>query len=199
MVALATDVQDLRGEAGGVVLSTKDMDLRWRWLVNCAGLAAPDVVRPLLPNAPRARYAVGHYYAYSGPAPFSRLVYPVPEPGGLGIHVTRDLAGQIKFGPDVVWREVIDYTFPADEAALRSKFAAAIGSYFPGLQADRLHPSYTGIRPKIVAPGEAAADFAIAGPQQHGVPGLVNLMGIESPGLTASLAIADHVVGLLRA
>ena len=198
MVAFATDVDSLRSEAQGVHLSTRDTQLRCRWLINCAGLAAPDVVRPLLPDAPRARYALGHYYAYSGPAPFSRLVYPVPEPGGLGIHVTRDLAGQIKFGPDVVWREAVDYAFPADEGALRSKFAAAIGRYFPGVQASRLHPSYTGIRPKIVAPGEPAADFAIAGPAQHGVPGLVNLMGIESPGLTASLAIADHVAELVN-
>ncbi len=182
----------------GVRLRCGDTELDCTWLINCAGLSAPTLAAQLLEGVPAARYARGHYYAYSGPAPFTHLIYPVPEPGGLGIHVTRDLAGQVKFGPDVTWCDAVDYAFPADEGALRRRFASAISSYYPGLDPERLYPSYTGIRPKIAGPGEPTADFSIRGPSDHGVGGFVNLMGIESPGLTCCLAIADHVVGLMH-
>ena len=198
VVAFGSVVEDLRAGPDGIRLRAAGTELRCGWLINSAGLAAPDLARQLVPGAPAAHYAIGHYYSYTGAAPFTHLVYPVPEPGGLGIHVTRDLAGQIKFGPDVEWREVVDYSFPTDEPALRSKFAAAIRHYFPGVDEERLHPSYTGIRPKIVAAGQPPADFSITGPSQHGVAGLVNLLGIESPGLTSSLAIADHVLSLMH-
>lgn len=167
-------------------------------LVNCAGLAAPLVARtiePLAPGAlPHAFYAKGHYYALAGRSPFTRLVYPVAEAGGLGIHVTLDLGGRAKFGPDVQWVDAVDYAF---DDSRRGRFRDAIRRYYPGLDETRLQPDYTGIRPKIAAPGTPAADFRIDGPRSHGVPGLVNLMGIESPGLTAALAIGDHVRGLL--
>jgi len=167
-------------------------------LANCAGLAAPDVARtiaPLLPqDLPCARYAKGHYYSLSGSSPFRRLVYPVAEAGGLGVHVTLDLGGRAKFGPDVQWIDAIDYAF---DDSRRGRFVEAIRRYYPTLDESRLQPDYTGIRPKISGPGEAAADFRIDGPDAHGIPGLVNLMGIESPGLTAALSIADNVRGLL--
>lgn len=169
-----------------------------RQLVNCAGLYAPALARSLqgVPRSaiPPQRYAIGHYFQFTGKSPCERLVYPVPEPGGLGIHLTLDLAGQARFGPDVEWIDGVDYTF--DESRL-DRFLAAIRSYLPEIEADRLAPGYTGIRPKISGPGEPAQDFRIDGPQAHSIPGLVNLFGIESPGLTASLAIADHVTDLL--
>jgi len=167
-------------------------------LVNCAGLAAPDVARtidPLLRQAlPQARYAKGHYYSLSGRSPFRRLVYPIAEAAGLGIHVTLDLGGRAKFGPDVQWVDSVDYAF---DDARRGRFAEAIRRYYPGLDESRLQPDYTGIRPKISGPGEPPADFRIDGPGVHGIAGLVNLMGIESPGLTAAMSIADHVRALL--
>jgi L-2-hydroxyglutarate oxidase LhgO len=130
----------------------------------------------------------------SGRAPFTRLIYPVPEPGGLGVHLTLDLAGQARFGPDVEWVDAIDY---AVDPARSAGFHAEIRKYWPGLGSDQLSPAYSGIRPKIVGPGEPAADFRIDGPETHGVAGLVNLFGIESPGLTASMAIARRVAQLL--
>ena len=167
-------------------------------LVNCAGLAAPDVARTIDPllhqDLPRARYAKGHYYSLSGAPPFRRLVYPVAEAGGLGVHVTLDLGGRAKFGPDVQWIDAIDYAF---DDARRGRFVEAIRRYYPALDESRLQPDCTGIRPKISGPGEPAADFRIDGRDVHGIPGLVNLMGIESPGLTAALSIADYVRELL--
>jgi len=194
LLALNTPVTGLARSGQGVRVVTPDLELEASAVVNSAGLQAPTVAGWLVPDAPRARYARGHYYAYSGRPPFSRLVYPVAEAGGLGVHVTLDLAGQVRFGPDVLWIDDIDYDF---DDGRRNAFATAIRRYFPGLEAERLQPGYTGIRPKITGPGEAAADFRIDGPAAHGVPGLVNLLGIESPGLTASLAIAERVVQLL--
>jgi len=165
------------------------------WVVNSAGLEAPNVARMLTPEAPAAYYARGRYYAYSGASPFRRLVYPVAEPGGLGVHVTLDLGGQARFGPDVCWIDRIDYGFDDSQ---REAFIEAIRRYYPALDESRLHPGYTGIRPKINPPGAPAADFRIDGPAQHGVPGLVNLLGIESPGLTASLAIAQAVAAIVE-
>jgi len=134
--------------------------------------------------------AKGSYFSLTGRSPFNHLVYPVPEPGGLGVHLTLDLAGRGRFGPDVQWIDAINYDVDASRSA---EFYAAIRKYWPGLPDNRLQPAYAGIRPKISGPGEATADFRIDGPEQHGVPGIINLFGIESPGLTASLAIAELV------
>jgi L-2-hydroxyglutarate oxidase LhgO len=144
-------------------------------------------------HCPTPHYAKGNYYALAGRAPFSRLIYPLPEPGGLGVHLTLDLGGQARFGPDVewlpeTWAEAPDY----DVDPCRSEgFYAEVRRYWPQLQDGALSPAYSGVRPKISGPDDPAADFLIQGPQEHGVPGLVNLFGIESPGLTACLAIAD--------
>jgi L-2-hydroxyglutarate oxidase LhgO len=171
-------------------VETDAIELDAREVVNSAGLAAPGLATTLDPGAPRAWYARGHYYAYSGAQPFSRLVYPVADQGGLGVHVTIDLAGQARFGPDVRWIDGIDYRF---DDSHRAEFVAAIRRYYPAVDERRLHPAYTGIRPKIAGPGEPDADFRIDDAARHGVAGLVNLLGIESPGLTASLAIARVV------
>ncbi|MGZ6123376.1 MAG: NAD(P)/FAD-dependent oxidoreductase [Myxococcales bacterium] len=167
-------------------------------VVNCAGLWAQQVARSiegLRPaTVPDCRYARGHYFLLSGRSPFRHLVYPVAVPGGLGIHLTLDLSGQARFGPDVEWIDRVDYGFDEQRAP---SFEAAIRRYWPALPAGSLRPGYTGIRPKLGPPGTPAQDFVIQGPAEHGVPGLVNLYGIESPGLTASLAIADRVKFLL--
>ncbi len=191
MIAFGTRVKALEQEGGHIRVHIDGAEcLDCRSVVNSAGLEAPGLAATVDPAAPRARFARGHYFSYAGKPPFSRLVYPVAEPGGLGVHVTIDLAGQVKFGPDVEWCEGPDYEFDADR---REVFADAIRRYFPGLEPERLQPGYVGVRPKISGPGEPAADFRIDGSQTHGVPGLVNLLGIESPGLTSSLAIGETV------
>src|SRR4051812_13968743 len=163
-------------------------------LVNSAGLRAPTVAKSIdgypMHLAPGEFYAKGNYYSLRGKNPFKRLIYPVPEPGGLGVHVTLDLAGQARFGPDVEWIERIDYDVDPRRA---ERFYAAIRRYWPGLPDDSLAPGYAGIRPKTAGPKDPAPDFEIQGPRKHGVPGLVQLFGIESPGLTASLALARTV------
>ncbi len=168
-------------------------------VVNSAGLRAPSVARCLegypVELAPPEFYARGNYYTLAQRSPFSRLVYPVPEPGGLGVHVTLDLGGHARFGPDVEWVDAIDYTVDPRRA---ERFYAAIRRYWPGLPDGALEPGYAGIRPKITAKDAPAADFVVQGPRAHGVPGLVNLFGIESPGLTASLPLADVVLAELR-
>lgn len=190
----------LRDGAGWVVRSA-DTELACRVLVNSAGLHACDVARQIegLPAArvPLARFAKGHYFTLARRAPFSRLIYPVPQAAGLGVHLTLDLGGQAKFGPDVQW--VDDATDYSVDPARAEGFYAEVRKYWPGLPDGVLTPGYAGIRPKVHGPGEPAADFMIEGPAQHGLPGLVNLFGIESPGLTSSLAIADHVLALLDA
>jgi L-2-hydroxyglutarate oxidase LhgO len=177
-------------EAGGEAPMTLQCDL----LVNAAGLGAPTVARNIegmpIELIPCAYLAKGNYFSCSARAPFSRLIYPVPEPGGLGVHLTLDMAGQARFGPDVEWVEAIDY---AVDPARAERFYPAIRKYWPTLPDGALMPSYSGIRPKIVPPAVATQDFLIQGPRAHGVSGLINLFGIESPGLTSSLAIADHV------
>ena len=140
-------------------------------------------------------YAKGNYFGLNGRNPFRRLVYPVPEPGGLGVHVTLDMGGRCRFGPDVEWIDQLDY---AVDPARAEPFYAAVRRYWPGLPDGALTPDYAGIRAKITPRGAPAADFVIQGPRAHGVAGLVNLYGIESPGLTASLAIADKVVALTQ-
>jgi len=167
-------------------------------VVNCAGLHAQKLAGALtgFPSAhvPPTYYAKGNYYSLIGKSPFSRLVYPMPNEAGLGVHITIDLGGQARFGPDVEWIDRIDYDVDPRRA---ESFYAAIRDYWPGLKDGQLAPGYSGIRPKIVGPKEKAADFVISGPGQHGVRGLVNLFGIESPGLTASLAIGERVREML--
>jgi L-2-hydroxyglutarate oxidase LhgO len=198
-VVLGTRVTGVRRAGGSFEVEVEGAPaVRCAQLVNSAGLHACALARAiegLAPaHVPPAHYAIGHYFTLQGKSPFSRLVYPVAEKAGLGIHVTLDLAGAARFGPDVKWIDGIDYAF--DESR-RAGFATAIRRYWPGLDEARLQPAYTGIRPKISGPGEPAADFVVQGPAVHGVDGLVNLFGIESPGLTASLAIGDAAVAAL--
>ena len=171
-------------------------------LVNAAGLWAPALASRFeglaARHVPRAYFAKGNYYALSGRAPFSRLIYPVPEAAGLGVHLTLDLGGQARFGPDVEWIEPdaqgqLDYRV---DPARADGFYAEIRRYWPGLPDGALQPAYSGVRPKIQAPGEPARDFWLQGPGEHGLAGLVNLFGIESPGLTAALALADAAADL---
>jgi L-2-hydroxyglutarate oxidase LhgO len=170
------------------IVHTPEMSLSARWVINAGGLNAPQLAADM-PGAPEPHYAIGHYYTYSGAQPFGRLVYPTAQDGGLGVHVTLDLAGQVKFGPDVRWIDAVDYTF---DDSRRREFVEAIKAYYPALDEERLQPGYTGIRPKI-APAGVPADFVIHTPMAHGVAGRINLLGIESPGLTSSLAIAEAV------
>jgi L-2-hydroxyglutarate oxidase LhgO len=199
MLALKTRLIGAQVVADGFVLHTNEMDVSCKILVNSAGLRAPSVARMIegyeKEKAPGEFYAKGNYYSLTGRSPFSRLVYPVPEPGGLGVHVTLDMAGQARFGPDVEWIDRIDYTVDPKRA---ERFYAAIRRYWPGLADGALAPGYAGIRPKTAGPGAPAPDFEVQGPRAHRVPGLVNLFGIESPGLTASLALADIVADELR-
>lgn len=164
-------------------------------VVNAAGLGAQALatMTGTLQHAhvPPLRCARGNYFAYSGPVPFRRLIYPLPESGGLGTHLTLDLAGQARFGPDVEWSDRSD---PAVDPGCKPAFTAAARRIWPALDPERLHPAWAGVRPKLSGPGEPPADFVISGPADHGCAGLVNLFGIESPGLTASLAIADAVL-----
>jgi len=209
MLALHAPVQAGHVEADGMVLEfggPAPMKLKARHVVNAAGLQAQAVanrIRGLRPGSvPPCHYAKGNYFVLSGiRAPFTRLIYPVPEPGGLGTHVTLDLAGQMRFGPDVEWIERIDYSV---DPARGDRFYSAVRRYWPGLPDGAIQPGYAGIRPKLSRPGHgasggAADDFMVQGRAAHGVRGLINLFGIESPGLTASLALADHVAALLKA
>jgi len=196
MLALKSELA--RGEAvsDGFILHVSGTEpIKTRLLVNSAGLRAPSVARLIegykQEKAPPEYYAKGNYYSLNKKSPFSRLVYPVPEPGGLGVHVTLDLAGQARFGPDVEWVERIAYDVDPKRA---ERFYAAIRRYWPGLPDGALLPGYAGIRPKTTGPGAPPSDFEVQGPRAHGVPGLVNLFGIESPGLTSSLALAALVL-----
>ena len=200
-VVVATPVLGGRVVDNGIELAIGGSDAttaRCTTVVNAAGLRAQEVARSIvgLPVAsiPPQYFAKGHYFVLSGRAPFRRLVYPVPVPGGLGVHLTLDLAKQARFGPDVSWLDDIDYGF--DESRAES-FYQAIRSYFPGLVAGSLTPGYTGIRPKLGPASERPQDFAVHGPAVHGIPQLLNLYGIESPGLTASLALAEYALDAL--
>jgi L-2-hydroxyglutarate oxidase LhgO len=204
LFAFETKIQGGEITSDGTVLHAltsdgKSYEFLSNKVVNAAGLGAQDIAAKLsgFPqrHIPPLTFARGCYFTLSGKAPFSRLVYPVPVDGGLGVHLTLDLAKQARFGPDVEWIDRIDYTF--DEQRGRS-FYGEIRRYWPSLADGRLQPGYTGIRPKLSRPGEPAADFVVSGPGDHGIAGLVNLFGIESPGLTASLAIADEVTGKLN-
>jgi L-2-hydroxyglutarate oxidase LhgO len=199
VLALQSRVLGGRIAADGMVLDIDSggerSELGAACVVNCAGLGAQGLARALagLPadSVPPLHYAKGNYYTLAGRAPFSRLVYPVPEAAGLGVHLTLDLGGQARFGPDVEWIAAPDYTVAPRRA---DAFYAEVRRYWPQLPDGALQPAYAGIRPKPHAPGEPACDFIVSGPAQHGVKGLVNLYGIESPGLSACLALADHVL-----
>jgi L-2-hydroxyglutarate oxidase LhgO len=192
-------------DGGGIELQVggdTPMAIRCRRLVNSAGLSAPAIAASLegldARHVPAAHFCKGSYFSLSGRAPFSHLIYPVPEAAGLGVHLTLDLGGQARFGPDVQWLPddaPIDY---AVDPRRGESFYAEIRRYWPALPDGALAPAYSGVRPKVQAPHEPALDFVIQGPAQHGVPGLVNLFGIESPGLTAALAIGEHVHRLLK-
>ncbi|KQU79014.1 MULTISPECIES: NAD(P)/FAD-dependent oxidoreductase [unclassified Rhizobacter] len=208
MVALASPVRALQARRDGHVVEVggqQPMELSARIVVNAAGLWAPELARAssglATDGQPHARFCKGNYFSLAGRAPFSRLIYPLPNHAGLGVHLTLDLGGQARFGPDTQWlpddtRPPIDYTV---DPARGDGFYAEVRRYWPALPDGALQPAYSGVRPKLVGPGEPAADFRIDGPAQHGVPGLVNLFGIESPGLTASLALADDVLSRLGA
>ena len=183
----------------GTARAVDFFELRTRWIVNCAGLQAHQVAGriasfPQQHIAP-LRLAKGNYFLLRGKSPFRHLIYPTPVDGGLGVHLTLDLAGQARFGPDVQWLpgtnpDDVDFAVDASRA---QAFETAVRSYWPGLPAGALQPAYSGVRPKLSTPGQAAADFCIDGPMQHGCDGVVQLLGIESPGLTASMAIAEQV------
>ena len=214
MLALQGDLEN----AGGVValnsplahalcaqsaitlIATDGTELQAKTVVNAAGLQAPALAQRFAGLAaqfvPSIHYAKGSYFTLSGKVPFTRLIYPVPDAAGLGVHLTLDLGGQAKFGPDVQWVSAAD-DFLVD-AARGEAFYAEVRKYWPGLCDGALQAGYAGIRPKLHAPGEAARDFWIQGPAEHGVPGLVNLFGIESPGLTSALAIGALVGRLLN-
>ena len=191
------------GDGWSLVIQSggEEMVLNARLLVNAAGLWAHKVAHRIdgMRGVPSLRLAKGNYASLSVASPFNHLVYPLPEPGGLGVHVTLDMGGRARFGPNVEWLASddpaeIDYTVAPGIAA---RFAPVIARYWPGIREDMLTPDYSGVRPKISGPGEPNADFRIEGPDAHGLPGLVNLFGIESPGLTSSLAIAEYVTALL--
>jgi L-2-hydroxyglutarate oxidase LhgO len=200
VVAFNSPLARARVTPRGIELEARDgTQLRARAVVNAAGVPAPTLARRFegldARYVPGEYYAKGNYFTLAGRSPFSRLIYPVPEAAGLGVHLTVDLGGQAKFGPDVQWVDSPDDL--GVDAARSDAFYAEVRKYWPGLPDGALQAGYAGIRPKISAPGEAARDFVIQGPDTHGVPGLVNLFGIESPGLTSSLAIAAHVHTLL--
>jgi|DewCreStandDraft_4_1066084.scaffolds.fasta_scaffold00150_131 L-2-hydroxyglutarate oxidase LhgO len=201
MIAFHAPLERARVVEGGLELEVggaEPMRLRTRHLVNSAGLHAPGLARriegldPTL--VPRGWLCKGNYYTLSGRSPFSRLIYPVPEAAGLGVHVTIDLGGQCRFGPDVEWVEQIDYDVDPRRA---ERFYAAVRKYWPELPDGALEPGYAGIRPKLAPEGAPAVDFLVQGPAEHGVAGLVNLLGIESPGLTASWPLAELVAAKL--
>jgi L-2-hydroxyglutarate oxidase LhgO len=193
------------GEPGARSGSQSDMQsqaqpfmLRARYVVNCAGLQAQAVASRIqglaTRHVPPLYMARGNYFSLSGRSPFDRLIYPMPDEAGLGVHLTVDLGGQAKFGPDVEWLDTVDYQVDPHRA---DSFYAAIRTYWPDLADGALQPAYAGIRPKLVGPGQPAADFMVQGELEHGVKGLLNLFGIESPGLTSSLALAEYAAARL--
>jgi L-2-hydroxyglutarate oxidase LhgO len=203
VVALASPVTGGRCADAGVELHVggeQPTELRARRVVNCAGLHAQSVARSLAgvpaSSVPPIYYAKGNYYSLNQRSPFQRLIYPVPESAGLGVHLTLDLGRRARFGPDVEWIDAINYDVDPRRA---DAFYSEIRKYWPALPDGALSPAYAGVRPKLQTSGSPASDFMIQGPQEHGVGGLINLFGIESPGLTASLAIARYVRSVLLA
>jgi L-2-hydroxyglutarate oxidase LhgO len=203
-VVFNTELREAHTTDGGLVIVAGDSDsateLQCRWLVNCAGLSAaalPGRIRGYpQQRARRSYYAKGNYFTCHGSRPFQRLVYPMPNNAGLGIHATLDLDGTVRFGPDVQWVESPDYSVDPERA---ESFYAAIREYWPDIPLQSLQPAYAGVRPKLVGPDAPAADFEIEGPAQHAVAGLINLLGIESPGVTSSLALGERVAELISA
>lgn len=197
-LVLSASVQAARVIRGGFDVTIDGYTVSSAELINCAGLSAQHVAHGIegLPvhTIPPQYLSRGCYFSLRGKNPFSHLIYPLPNEEGLGVHLTLDLAGQARFGPDTEWIYQLDYRVDPKRV---EQFYAAIKAYYPALEKDCLQPAYSGIRPKVVGPGDAAGDFIIQGCQAHGVPGLVTLYGIESPGLTASLAIGDYVLDLL--
>lgn len=192
-----SEVTSLMVTAGGLKLTVNNESqpsLCARYVVNSAGLHATSIARSIAgiraESIPRSLYAKGSYFSFAGRIPFTHLIYPVPEPGGLGVHLTLDLAGEARFGPDVEWIDSIDYRVNPSRG---DEFYRAIRAYWPALRDGALQPAYSGVRSKIVGPGEPDGDFILQDQKTHEVPGLINLYGIESPGLTASLAIGERV------
>lgn len=200
MIAFHTTIARVTRSSAGWIAHLGDDALPFDAVVNAAGLSARGVAHGVegypAKRIPARVLAKGSYFGCLGRPAFSRLIYPAPVEGGLGIHLTLDLAGRMRFGPDVEWIDAPDYGVDPGRATL---FAQAIRRYWPGLPDDALTPDYAGIRPKLTGPGEPAADFRIDGPVEHGLPGLVQLFGIESPGLTASLSLAEDVADRLGA
>ncbi|HEY0747632.1 MAG TPA: NAD(P)/FAD-dependent oxidoreductase [Steroidobacteraceae bacterium] len=202
-IAYGTAVTSMRATSAGIEIgieSEAEPVVRAQIVVNSAGLYAHQVAASIADfpaqHIPDVRYAKGSYFALTGPSPFARLVYPAPIAGGhLGIHMTLDLAGAARFGPDTEWVDTVDYTVDPQRLGL---FAEVIRQYWPALDAGRLYPAYAGIRPKLSGAHEATRDFKISGPEEHGVAGIVNLFGIESPGLTASLALGDYIAAIIH-
>lgn len=200
-VVLRTPVEAITAIPGGFAVRTGGDDattITTGAVINCAGFHAQRLAATL-DAYPRERIpprllAKGNYFSVSGATPFRHLIYPMPVQGGLGVHVTLDLAGRMRLGPDLHWVETVDYS---EDSSLLQDFYASVARFWPAVETRTLGWTYSGIRPKISGPGDPTADFLIEGPGEHGIPGLVSLFGIESPGLTASLAIADHAVGKL--
>ena len=196
-----------QGAQGGFELSIggpDGMKLRTKLLINCAGMSAPVIAQKIegleSNQIPKAYFAKGNYFSLSGKSPFTHLIYPIPEAGGLGVHLTLDMAGQAKFGPDVEWLDIeneeqIDYTVNSKRS---EGFYEAVRRYWPELKDNSLQPDYSGVRAKIVAPNTPAGDFCFNAPQDHGLQGLYNLYGFESPGLTSSIAIARYLEGKIK-
>lgn len=208
MIVLNTEVSNLQrlsiGGSPGFEITTMDgNDITCRNLIIAAGLGA-EVVTKTLDTAPHAycppilHPAKGHYFTLTGKCPFSHLVYPIPTAAWLGVHLTLDITGRSKFGPDLEWTNDLSYAFDDPDGARKKAFEESIRKFWPALPDNALVPDYTGIRPKIYGPGETVADFAIHGRDAHGQNNLIALYGIESPGLTSSLAIADYVANMLQ-
>lgn len=201
-IALNTSVTGGKATGEGIVLFMRDEGKTYhvlcRNVINAAGLQSPTVARSIkgirLENIPKSYYAKGHYFKLKGSVPFNHLIYPVPAAGGLGIHATLNMRGEVRFGPDVFWQNHLDYTF---EVGREKIFYENIRKYYPMLKEGMLEPDHTGIRPKIVPEGSPDQDFIIQGKDRHGIAGLVNLFGIESPGFTSSLAIAQEIERML--
>ena len=193
-------VSSVGAAASGFTLTVENVEEEFscKTFINAAGLWATDIATEVgqldAEHSQRMHFVKGHYFAYQGKSPFNHLIYPIPIDGGLGVHATNDMGGAARFGPDVEWVDAIDYAF--DESR-KGRFVESIKSFFPGLDESKLTPAYTGIRPKLTGPGAEVRDFVIQGPADHGIAGLVNLVGIESPGLTSSLAIGEYVRELL--
>ena len=201
MVVLNSPLRQAECRPDAIILIANDgTRLRVRTVVNAAGLQAPALAGRFhglaQQHVPTPYFAKGNYFTLAGRSPFNRLIYPVPEAAGLGVHLTLDLGGQAKFGPDVEWVDSPDDLLV--DAARGDAFYAEVRKYWPALPDGALQPGYAGIRPKLQAAGLPALDFVIQGPDAHGVAGLVNLFGIESPGLTSALAVAAMVAGMIQ-